>query len=222
MRQELPTFQWMHGKLLYENTNAWDIKDWPVWSKTQGNLKAFPYQDTGYPGLGNPIPTMGEAPGGLWLVTPIGITRGAADPHQKLTFCVKKMHFRRAETQEDMSRGMLESWGGVHNKHKTVLDRDHPASPRVPALASKLSVSNIPCAWSLPFCLFPSHHHWTKPNHTREQRFGKELLHRCRAGCGPTPILINFIHKTWIYSMQFFGTLSNTVQNYISVIRGKD
>lgn len=115
---------------------------------------------------------------------PLASHKELQTPTKDSFFCVKKMHFRRAETQEDMSRGMLESWGGVHNKHKTVLDTDHPASPRMPALASKLSVSSIPCAWSLPFCLFPSHHHWTKPNHTAEQLFGKALLHCCRAGVG--------------------------------------
>lgn len=42
--------------------------------RKKGNFKAFPCLGTGCTGLGNPIQTVGEAPGGLWLVTPIGIT----------------------------------------------------------------------------------------------------------------------------------------------------
>lgn len=136
-------------------------------------------------------------------------------------FSDKKMHFERAETQGDMSRGTLESRGGAHNKQNPALDTDHPGSPRMPALASKLSVKHSMCM-KPSFLPFPQPSARNKPKHTTEQLFGKALLRCCRAGHGPAPILIHFIHKTRIYLMQFFGTLSNTAQNYISVIRGKD
>lgn len=163
----------MHGKLLYENTDAWDIKDWPVWSKTQRIVKAFPYQ--GVQGL--------EIPSKQWVRPLVGF--GWSHPlalHEELQpqakahfFSDKRMHFERAETQGHMSKGMLESQGGAHNKQKPALDTDHPGSPRMPALASKLSVIHSMCM-KPSFLPFPQPSAWNKPQHTAEQLFGKALL----------------------------------------------
>lgn len=154
------------------------------------------------------------------LKEPLPVPRSHAREHQ--------WHLAdREPTNKEARPGV--HWNAVEEfttKHATVLVTRPPCQPPtsvlMPALASQLSVLRIPCAWNFPFSCSPSHHHWTKNNCTVQQLFGNTLLHCYRMVCEPMPILINFIHKTWIYSMQFFGTLSNTTQNYISVIRGKD
>lgn len=143
-------------------------------------------------------------------------------PAQRLYATEPRQHLANRKRDQGQS-GKL--WRSSQLNIQQRESQDHPASPLpvlMPALASPaVSLTTSMCT-KPPFLLFPSHHRWAKTNPSAEQLFGNMLLHCWRAGREPMPVLTKFHSQNLDYLMQFFGTLSNTTQNYISVIRGKD